>query len=182
MKNKIIVLLFLILLTGCKSKELEDRDFVMVMGIDSGEDTRVFLDIAQPQNNGDNTDIKKTILEGKGKTLSESINNINSRTSGEIFLGHLQSILVDDTDTKDALLKLVQDNIEIGRDTPVIKCDNIKKVISNDKSNIKLQDYIVKYFENNKHKKINIESYLNNNESKSNIPTISIKNDMYYIE
>lgn len=183
MKNRFVfILLLLLILTGCKSRELEDRDFVMIIGIDKKELCSLYADIAELNDSSDNIEIKDNVISAEGSTITNALNKINKETSGELFLGHVQTILVANDDCKSELKRLIRNNGEIGRDIPVLKCSEIQRVISNDSGNIKLQDYISKYFENNKHKKVNIESYLNENENKDSLPVVSLNNDMYYIE
>lgn len=183
MKNKIIfILLFILLLTGCKSREMEDRDFVMVIAVDKNERCNLYADIAELNNNSDSLEIKNNIVSAEGNTINNALNKINKETSGELYLGHVQTILVTNENCKSEIKNLVRNNNEIGRDIPVVKCSEIQTVLDNENDNIKLHEYISKYFDNNKHKKINIESYLNENENNTTLPVITVKNDKYYIE
>lgn len=154
----------------------------MVIGVDKNERCNLYMDIADINDDSDSLEIKNNILSAEGNTINNAVNKINNETSGELFLGHIQTILVTNNDCKYEIRNLVRNNNEISRDIPVLKSNKIEEVINNENGNIKLYDYISKYFENNKHKKVNLESYLNENENTTELPVIMLKNDKYYIE
>jgi len=92
MKTKILFLVFgLLLLTGCSSKELDSRDFVMIMGVDSENSLyNVTLDI---YNTNEDSENEHLIFQSKGDSINKCFDRINKETSGDLFLGHMQGII-----------------------------------------------------------------------------------------
>lgn len=172
-----IILLLMIFLAGCTAKEPENRDFVMVMGISKSDNYNLSASIAKLDDEN-----KSTILySSEADTLPSAIDDLNMLTSGELFLGAAQAILTD-SDIQAELAELINTNMEIGRDIPVIKCSNIDTVLSFENDKISLQDYISQYFDNYTDKKINIETYLNDSEYNNTLPELKLINDNYIID
>ncbi len=178
MKYKLfLVFLCCMLLCSCGAKEPDDRDFVMIMGIDKDNDYTVSSSIAKLGS--DNNELINYTT--KGKTLEEAVDNLNRVTSGDIFLGDLQAVITNGKDMKEEIFRFLNDNMDVGRDIPVIECSSINKLMTFKNENIDLCNYIIQYFKNNKHKKVNLETYLNSNE-KSKMPVLKILSNNYYIE
>lgn len=141
----------------------------MVMAVNKTQDNSftIYTDIADK----DNTIVKI----GSGNTINNAIYNINNETSGQLFLGHLSGIIVDDgCDYRDIKSLVVENNV-IGRDIPVIYCNNIEDILNDD--NVKLSDFITKYFNNYNHKKINVEAYINEKRDNDSLPVLAKRNE-----
>lgn len=175
LKMSIMVFIMSFLLCGCNAQELEDRAFVMLLGIEKADDYTVTLNIAQPKS--DSTD-PFIIYSKKADTIYDALDEINKDTSGELYLGHTQAILVNSNMQKE-LNNLLNKNINIGRDIPVIKCDDIKKVMTLKNDKINIVDYISQYFENYDYKKISLDAYINSDIT--NLPILSVIDNNYLL-
>ncbi|MGN1318239.1 MAG: hypothetical protein ACI4VF_04430 [Lachnospirales bacterium] len=177
MKHSFIILFLIFILTGCSAKEPENRDFVMLMGISKNDGYDLTVGISKL---GDEKD-KLSIYKSKGETLNNALYNLNNITSGALFLGDLQGIIID-SNIENEIVKLINNNMEIGRDIPILYCGNIDDLMSFENEKISLQNYITQYYSNYKNKKVNIETYINNCENYRKIGTIKLSDNNYTIE
>ncbi|MEI3162394.1 MAG: hypothetical protein V8S74_03145 [Lachnospirales bacterium] len=179
--TKIIFSLFIILsLTGCKNvRELENRDYVMAIGIDNknGYDlTMAIADLTDEDNQ------KENITSGKGKSLKETIENINVKTKGNMYLGHNKAIIIsDDFNNYDELINYASKNIELSRDSVIVKAKNPSEIIASKNNNDSASNYIYSYFDRTD--KVDLDKLMDyyNNNSNIVIPTVSIENNKLII-
>ncbi len=178
MKTKILFLVFgLLLLTGCSSKELDSRDFVMIMGVDSENSLyNVTLDI---YNTNEDSENEHLIFQSKGDSINKCFDRINKETSGDLFLGHMQGIILNGN-VESEMKKFINEDFTIGRNIPVLTCDNSNKLLTQKTDDISLESYINKYFKNYSDKKVSVEMYIKNDDN--SLPAISISNKKYMIE
>lgn len=172
-----IILILILVLTGCSAKEPENRDFVMIMGISKSDNYKVSTAVSKLGDENNSLIVYNT----EGDTINNAVNKLNTITSGELFLGDVQAILTDNN-IEQEISELINNNMEIGRDIPVIMCRDIDKIISYNNEKISLQDYITQYFKNYDNKKINIETYLNSSENNKNLPVLKLSSNNYIIE
>lgn len=155
MKRKISLLcccISLCLLTGCWDiVQVENRLFVLLLGIDKVEDEELDITYAVP----DVTEYKEKpkdafrILNTKAKTLPMAKSNINTEFSRELFLGHTKAVLLGKKVVEDkaafqkVIEALMRDN-ELEKNvylltmkTPIEELSQVKPVF-----NILLSSYI----------------------------------------
>ena len=73
----IIVILVMLILTGCKLKEIEDYAIVSGIGIDYIDDEyHISFEIFE-ENNGETIDLTSKVICVKGKSIDEAVTNIN---------------------------------------------------------------------------------------------------------
>jgi len=107
MKIKIILILFLCLLTsGCWNyNELNDFAIATGMGIDKyGNDYKVSLVISNSQATQGSSregEAQTTVFTGIGKSITEALGNIDQKTPRNLYLGHLAVVVVDEELAKD---------------------------------------------------------------------------------
>lgn len=172
--SKILIALAMILtLTGCKNvKELENRDYVMAIGINKDKVYNITMAVA---NISDAENIAEDITEGKGNTLNEALANVNSKTKGSIYLGHNKAIiLADNFNDYNEITEYASNNIELSRDSVIVKAKNPAEVIKSKNGKDSASKYIYTYFENKD--KIDLDKLMDcyNNNSPVNLPKAEI--------
>lgn len=176
--NKVIILIFLvILLTGCgNSKELENRDYVMAIGIDEKNGYDVSVAVAKLSYGSDNKKQEETIYKGSGKTINEAISVINNKTKGNLYLGHNKvMVLSENYKDYDSLINYVSDNIEISRDTVIMKAENPEEILKSKNNDDNASDYIYDYY--NDINKVDLDKFMDyyNKKESINLPVAGIE-------
>lgn len=140
----------MLLLTGCgNSKELENRDYVMAIGIDEKNGYDVSVAVAKLSYGSNNEKHEETIYKGNGKTINEAISVINNKTKGNLYLGHNKvMVLSENYKDYDSLINYVSDNIEISRDTVIMKAENPEEILKSKNNDDNASDYIYDYYNN----------------------------------
>lgn len=161
----IIILLNLILLTSCYDNvEIEDRAFVISVGIDKVDDffnITVSVPDANPDANPEGKeDIKFTQA---GKTILECVNKIDSNISQKLYFGQTKLIvfgkaLLEDEALYRETIDLLERNTFVNKKTMVLATDKTAQDVLNaqiegDKI---LGFYTTKYFKNYNNKGHNI--------------------------
>lgn len=176
--NKIIILIFfMLLLTGCgNSKELENRDYVMAIGIDDKNGYDVSVAVAKLSYGSDNKKQEETIYKANGKTINEAISVINNKTKGNLYLGHNKvMVLSENYKDYDSLINYVSNNIEISRDTVVVKAKNPEEILKSQNNEDNASDYIYDYYNDiNKVDLDKIMDYYNKKEN-INLPAVVVE-------
>ena len=108
MKNlfKLLFIFFLatIFLSGCYDKvELEDRDFVMSLGIDLNENSENKISLSAITTN-DYKQEECNILTSFGKTFDEALENLDNISNKKIYLGHTKLIVLSEKVLKNQYL------------------------------------------------------------------------------
>lgn len=101
MKNKIIILMLIFLLTGCYGyQELNEKAIVRGISIDFEKNQYVVNYMVSNANvsNGKNseTNPQTALLEGKGDTISEAIAEINLLSPKKTYIGHMLILVISD--------------------------------------------------------------------------------------
>lgn len=101
-----IILIFISLTTGCWNyRELNDLAIVSAIGIDEENGVyNVSVQIMDPAQQGSNTNSSGSssestpidVYEGQGKTILEAMSNILLKQPGDIFLGHVDVVVISD--------------------------------------------------------------------------------------
>lgn len=173
MSKYLFFIITLVFLTGCSGKEPDNREFVMVMAV--GDD--VYLYTADTTDANDGKDI---IYKEKNDSLIEAVEIINNRSSGELFMGQLQCVIVD-SDHSEEIAELLKENVTINRNIPIVYCSDFDKLEDNSEQKIQLRNYISNYFDNYDYKKVSVSQYIA--DPKIKLSELKIVNeDTYYIE
>jgi len=150
-----------IILTGCWDKtELEDRNFIIGIGIDkyteendkkekaekiSGDEnkSRYIVNLVLPNaskiDGGSNKD--RNIQSAESATISEAFKMIDSYSSQEIYFGHTKVCIIGESILKDKelfkeTLDLLERNREISRKLMILSCEEqTKDILSADTKN-----------------------------------------------
>ncbi|MCI5702377.1 MAG: Ger(x)C family spore germination protein [Erysipelotrichaceae bacterium] len=101
MKNKIIILMLIFLLTGCYGyQELNEKAIVKGISIDFEKNQYVVNYMVSNANvsNGKNseTNPQTALLEGKGDTISEAVAEINLLSPKKTYIGHMLILVISD--------------------------------------------------------------------------------------
>jgi spore germination protein KC len=111
MKKSIILITIILLITGCYNyRELNDLAIIDALGIDYKDNK--FLVTAQILNveKKETDDTKKLIVvyEGEGQSIAEAIRNMSLDDPKEMYLGHLELIILGESLTKDNTNKVFE--------------------------------------------------------------------------
>lgn len=103
MKQLYILLLTVCFLTGCwDNKEMEDRSYIITMGIDkSTEDGRYLLTLAPAQlssmSSGEESSSNEAPEKGivvKGDTIASAVRQADTYSSRQVYLGQLKTVVL----------------------------------------------------------------------------------------
>lgn len=92
---------FLLLLTGCWGRrEMNDLAIVLAAGIDPAKSGfRVTLQVVDPSQMSRNRATNRSpaiLYSGEGATISEAIQRISTKSSRQMYLSHLQIVLINE--------------------------------------------------------------------------------------
>ena len=113
MKNKLLLLIIpVLLLTGCYNyNELNELALCTGMAIDYEDDKYVvtYMIARSEQTNQDNntSTASTTTYEGKGKNISEAIQEINRICPKKTYIGHLNVIVISEDLAKKGLQNML---------------------------------------------------------------------------
>lgn len=97
MKKILIVLICILLLTGCYDyKELSELALVSALSIEK-EDDEFLVNVQSVNINDTNSKLETspiTIVSGSGKTLSEAMSNVNQKSSRVFFFSNIEYVLI----------------------------------------------------------------------------------------
>ncbi|WP_336989868.1 Ger(x)C family spore germination protein [Bacillus infantis] len=109
MKKGLLPAVFILLMFvgGCGFKDIDNRFFVVTMGIDRPEEDgdliKVSLKLAIPTGDTKSDDSRFVIVTETSETISEAIRIIKSRVDKELDFGHLKVILLGDQLTDESI-------------------------------------------------------------------------------
>jgi spore germination protein KC len=93
----LLLLLSLMILSGCGFKDLDKRFFVTQMGVDltgqKDKPYKVILELAIPKPQIEPGQEKFQLMEEKGQTISEAVRLIKSKVDKELDFGHCKVII-----------------------------------------------------------------------------------------
>lgn len=126
--KKLILLLLVLLLTGCYDyKELEKLELVSTGFVDYRDDK--FYVAIEVLDTNQNTGKASYFLEGEGTYFSEAVNNIFKESTYTPYYDHMNAIVISETVAKDKL-KEMYDNLTrdpgLRKDFYVLLCKNIE--------------------------------------------------------
>ena len=152
MSKILLIMIVMLALAGCgKSRELEKRDYVMAIAIDDKEGYNVSTAVAKPTGGSDSNPNEEIVFSGKGDTIDDAVSDINNRTKGQLYMGHNRVIILSgDFNDYKGLIDYFSNNVEMSRDTIIVKSNNPSKIISAKNNEDSASRYIYNYFENKK--------------------------------
>lgn len=113
MKNKIILLFVcLLMVCGCSNyRELDDLAIITAIAIDKAEDENYelsFLIANSPkaQTSSKEGEAKTTVFSGKGKTLTEAANSVDSKSPKTLYYGHINVVVISEEIAREGFLNI----------------------------------------------------------------------------
>lgn len=178
--KKITAIICVFMLTGCSGgKDLENRDFVMAVGIEEEQEHfAVYTSVAKLSSKGEDTGSEEILYEGRGDDISSALDDLNTKTAGEIYMGHTKALVLDSDFTQyKELIDYIKGNVEMGRDIVVVRSDNVKGVMEAKPDDMTVSAYIYKYFEDKE--KVDVDDLIDsfNYNTSINIPMASVKEE-----
>lgn len=169
--KKIILLIIILSLTGCKSYiELNDLAIIKSIGITKENKYTLYAEIIDEI---DKNNIPKTkIINVNADDITSLFTNIKSIVNKEIYLSHIDLIILDEHLNKNDLENIITfflDHQEIRNDFLTVISSEIEKVLKNSKYD-EIEEIIMTNKESKKIIKINFDevmlNFLNNKEIK----------------
>ncbi len=104
-KKKIFILLiiYLLTLTGCTMNEIEEYSIVAGIGIDYNDGLYEVTYEIYKENNGETTSLTSIIKNGEGKSISSAVNEINNKIYQIPYLNHCLLIILSESIIKQKL-------------------------------------------------------------------------------
>jgi len=111
MKKKLLLLIFILLLSGCGNyRELNNMAIVTGVGIDKIDDkyelSFLIANSPKSQTSSKEGEAQTTVYSAKGKTLSEASGRINYRSPKQLYFGHINVIIISEDIGKDGFFKI----------------------------------------------------------------------------
>ena len=101
-KKSVPILLITLMLSGCwDSVELENRGFALAIEIDTAEEARFKFSATLAQSDDENDEDENKALEGEGQTIIEAMHKLDSRSSLDLFLGQVKTVVLGKEVLKD---------------------------------------------------------------------------------
>jgi spore germination protein KC len=112
MKNKLILLLVSLLMTGCYNyNELNDIAIVSGLGIDmENNNFKISALVANGQSldtNSKEGNAQPTLITGTGSNFTEAIKDIESKSARELYTGHLNIVIINEKVAKERLYDII---------------------------------------------------------------------------
>ena len=186
--KKILIILILLLTIGCSSyTELNNLGVIHIIGIEKVNNKYKLYASIIKEKQGD--EIKTIISIVEGNTINEAINNLSLNLNKEIYMSHLDTLLINDSLNNFDLKEIINyfiNNDKTREDFLVATTSDIEKIITNSnfretnnliETSLKenslsiyttLSDFIKNYYNNN-------PIYLTNFEIDNNIKIKDIK-------
>ena len=111
MKKLILILFIAVFLTGCTGyKELNNLSIVTAVAFDKTDDKyELSFLIANSPKDGTSAkegEAKTTVYTGQGKTIAEASKDIEQIVPKQIYLGHINVVIISEDIAKDGFLKI----------------------------------------------------------------------------
>ena len=135
--KKIIILIIILLLTGCNSYiELNDLGIIQIIGLEKIDDNyKLTTSIIEKVDEDTNPIISIYTIEGN--TIPELFNKLSLSLNKKIYLSHLDTLIINDsikTNELENIINFFLNNNESRNDFLIITTNDIYNVINNTKS------------------------------------------------
>lgn len=130
--KKIFILLLILFITGCSSyTELNNLGVIHIIGIEKENNIyKLYANIIEKKQNDD---IKSTICSVEGHDIYEAINNLSLSLNKEIYISHLDTLLINTSINKNDLKEIINyflNNDKTREDFLVATSSDIKNLIT----------------------------------------------------
>ena len=133
MKKIFIIILFLLLITGCtKYHDLRDLAIIKTIGITYDNSYTIYAHIIDEIDENNNPKMK--IIESNSRNIKEAFDDIKNKINKEIFLSHIDLIIFNEqlnNDNYQEIINYFLSNKEFRNDYFVIFSNDIKKLLEN---------------------------------------------------
>lgn len=112
MRNKIILLAICILLVcGCSNyRELDELAIITAIAIDKSDDeyelSFLIANSPKAQTSSKEGEATTTVFSGKGKTLTEAANSVDSKTPKTLYYGHINVAIISEEIAREGFLEI----------------------------------------------------------------------------
>lgn len=112
MKNKILIIIVSLLMTGCYNyNELNDIAIISGLGIDmDNNNLKISALVANGQSLNSNSkegNAQPTLITGSGKNFTEAIKDIESKSARELYIGHLNIVIINEKVAYERLFDII---------------------------------------------------------------------------
>lgn len=112
MRNKLLILFCSLLVTGCWNyNELNELAIINAVGVDYyGSNFLVSMMVSNGESANNSTkdgETNSTLLVGKGSTITEAFQNIESKISKVLYLSHLNILIISDKVAQDSIYPII---------------------------------------------------------------------------
>ncbi len=173
--KKIIIIIFILLLTGCYNyRELNNLDIISSIGIDYKKNMyEVSVQVLNGKQSKDSEDSQIIVYSAKGKTINDALRNIYSKTSKELYRGHVSNLILSDKVAKNSIVNVLDlferyTDIRDEMNIMVVKNVDAKKVLTVLTTEKIVPSEYIKLAINNKHLKTGATSSTRLDEFSSN--------------
>ncbi len=133
--KKLFLLIFILFITGCMNyTELNDLAIIKSIGIEYNHDYFIYAEIMEDI---DKDNIPKTkVIKASGKNMDELFNNIKLLVNKEIYLDHIDLLILDENLNKenfDEIIIYFLNYQELRNDFYTIIGNNIENILNNAK-------------------------------------------------
>lgn len=189
-KKIFIFALVSVLLTGCYDNfDLEDRDICTAVAIDYSDEEGYTIMLSVPALEKED-ELKREIKTQTGKTLKETAELIDQKSSKGIYYGHTQAVilgmgLLRNERAIGELTEYLKDNVQIDKNILISAAYDIKEIMELDPGDDKLTGfYISGFYDNSKDERtfVNKENLLDLLKERAGnraaaIPLVSAENE-----
>ncbi|MBQ9518373.1 MAG: hypothetical protein IJR59_00560 [Firmicutes bacterium] len=91
--KKLVLLLFIIMLSGCAGRDPEKRDYAVGLFIHGGG--KISVGTAKLSKNGDES-MENIFYGGEGDDLAAALDNARKNTGDNLYFGHLRFCVIDE--------------------------------------------------------------------------------------
>ena len=135
--KKIIILIIILLLTGCNSYiELNDLGIIQIIGLEK-IDNNYKLTTSIIEKVDEDTNPIISIYNIEGNTIPELFNKLSLSLNKKIYLSHLDTLIINDsikTNELENIINFFLNNNESRNDFLIITTNDISNIINNTKS------------------------------------------------
>lgn len=173
--------------------EMENRAFVIALGVEAGEDEafKVALSVIDPTALEEGEETPKILYEAEGKTLEKAMEQVGKEMSDTVYYGHTKAIIIgeDILSNSEKLWKAVDTlahNNDINIRTIVMTTSQpVGEVLQTPPKNGNLLGlYLVNYYDNNPEEpKMSLETLISDLRQRTlpKVPKIAIEDDEIHI-
>lgn len=179
--KKILFIIIIIFLTGCsKYTDLKDLTIIKSIGIKYEDNYTIYAQVYDEIKK--NVDPKTKVIEVDGKSIKEAFDNLKNKVDKEIFLSHVDLLILDENLTNNNFQEIIDYfiyNSEMRNDFLTIMSNEINELLTNTKYD-EIETFIKT---NNYHRNIiniSFEEIANNYLEKKDFFITSINYDNYF--